>query len=168
MTDYVNISSVRKDIDGQATRVAIVQSRFNPEVGRLLLDNCLDELRLAGVSDDNIEIYTVPGALEIPLTLSELAKSARFDSLIALGCVIRGETYHYEVVCNESARAITEMQHYFRVPVANSILTTDNHMQAIKRAPHKGRDAARVALEMTAVIRQIKSKSFKHHHQQAN
>ena len=109
------------------------------------------ELQRLGVADDDIEVVTVPGALEIPLALKALAQSDEFDALIALGCVIRGETYHFELVCNESARGITQVQLDHMVPVANAILTVENQAQAEARIS-KGAEAARVAIEMALML----------------
>jgi 6,7-dimethyl-8-ribityllumazine synthase len=163
MTNEIKSSSIRSDLSGKGLRIGIVQSRFNPEIGNVLLSACMDELKQAELSEADIVLFTVPGALEIPLTLTELAENDRLDALIALGCVIRGETYHFELVCNESARAITEMQFYYRLPVVNAILTTETQSQALSRAPVKGREAAQVAVEMAHVMRQIRMLSEKQH-----
>src|SRR5690606_34523615 len=108
----------------------------------------LEELVELGVAFDDIFVCTVPGALEIPVVLQQLAASGSFDALIAIGAVIRGETYHFEVVSNESAAGVARVALDFNVPVANAILTTENDEQAEARAAEKGADAARVAVEM--------------------
>jgi 6,7-dimethyl-8-ribityllumazine synthase len=123
-------------------------SRFNIDIGEGLLGACTAELKKNGVLDSNILIATVPGALEIPLTLKRMAMSDQFDALIALGAVIRGDTYHFEVVANESARGLVTVQLEAEIPIANGILTTDDEDQAIARMSTKGMESAQVALEM--------------------
>ena len=143
------------NLDGRGLRVGIVQGRFNAEVGTGLLNACCTTLKTLGVDDDNICVATVPGALEIPLTLQRMAQSGKFDALIALGAVIRGETYHFEIVSNESAAGITQVQLDTGVPIANGILTTDTDAQAIKRIAEKGADCAKAAIEMANLLKQI-------------
>ena len=138
-------------LSGAGLRIGIVQARFNAHIGDRLRDGCTAELQRLGVADDDVEIITVPGALEIPLALKALAQSDEFDALIALGCVIRGETYHFELVCNESARGVTQVQLDHMVPVANAILTVENQAQAEARIS-KGAEAARVAIEMALTL----------------
>ena len=138
-------------LSGAGLRIGIVQARFNAHIGDRLREGCMAELQRLGVADDDIEVVTVPGALEIPLALKALAQSDEFDALIALGCVIRGETYHFELVCNESARGITQVQLDHMVPVANAILTVENQAQAEARIS-KGAEAARVAIEMALML----------------
>ena len=138
-------------LSGAGLRIGIVQARFNAHIGDRLREGCMAELQRLGVADDDIEVVTVPGALEIPLALKALAQSDEFDALIALGCVIRGETYHFELVCNESARGITQVQLDHLVPVANAILTVENQAQAEARIS-KGAEAARVAIEMALML----------------
>ena len=140
-----------ESLSGAGLRIGIVQARFNAHIGDRLRDVCMAELQRLGVADDDIEVVTVPGALEIPLALKALAQSDEFDALIALGCVIRGETYHFELVCNESARGITQVQLDHMVPVANAILTVENQAQAEARIS-KGAEAARVAIEMALML----------------
>lgn len=147
------MDSIEQNLDGVQLRIGIVQSRFNAEIGDGLRMACLDELRQMGVADDAITLVTVPGALESPLLLSRMAKSGRFDGLIALGAVIRGETYHFEVVSNESARCIAQVQLETGVPVANAILTTEDDAQALARMSVKGREAAQVVIEMIHLLR---------------
>lgn len=134
--------------DGQGLRIGIVQSRFNEPVCKALREACLAELKRLGVDDDDIVLCSVPGALEIPFVLHRMASAGTFDSLIALGAVIRGETYHFELVANESARGIQSVATEFGLPVANAVLTTNTDEQAVVRAPVKGAEAAQVAVEM--------------------
>jgi len=150
------MKELEKNIDGKAMRIGIVQSRFNPEVGEKILAGCCAQLLRQGVNDADITLSSVPGALEIPLALQHLAQSRKYDALIALGAVIRGDTYHFEVVSNESARGISDVQLACGVPIANAILTTDNVEQAIERAQVKGAEAALVAIEMANLIRGMK------------
>ena len=135
-------------LDGSALRIGIVQARFNEGVTGGLLQACLAELDALGVPAQDIAHHTVPGALEVPLALKWLAHRGEYDALIALGCVIRGETYHFELVANESAAGITRVGLELDIPIANAILTTENLPQATLRQIEKGRDAARVAVEM--------------------
>ena len=138
-------------LSGAHLRIGIVQARFNAQVGDRLRDGCMAELQRLGVAEDDIEVVLVPGALEIPLMLKALAQSDEFDALIALGCVIRGETYHFELVCNESAAGVTRIQLDHMIPVANAILTVENAAQAEARIG-KGAEAARVAVEMALTL----------------
>jgi 6,7-dimethyl-8-ribityllumazine synthase len=139
------------DMSGAGLRIGIVQARFNAQVGDRLRDGCMAELVRLGVAEDDIEVVMVPGALEIPLMLKALAQSDAFDALIALGCVMRGETYHFELVCNESARGVTQVQLDHMIPVANAILTVENAAQAEARIG-KGAEAAQVAVEMALTL----------------
>ncbi|MDR1661212.1 MAG: 6,7-dimethyl-8-ribityllumazine synthase [Azoarcus sp.] len=136
------------DLDGQGLRIGIVMSRFNQEVGEGLLSACIGELLALGISSESIRIAAVPGALEIPLLLQRLARSGKFDALIALGAVIRGETYHFELVSNEAAAGITRVVLDNGLPIANGVLTTNDDDQALARMREKGRDCARAAVEM--------------------
>jgi len=146
---------------GKGLRVAIVWSRFNEELVRQLLTACDRQLVELGVDSGDIDVVSVPGALEIPLVVQTLAlerrglAGRRYDALVALGCVIRGETFHFEVVATESARGILEVQLETGIPVANGVLTTENEAQAAERAPVKGAEAARVAVEMANTLRAI-------------
>lgn len=144
------------DYDGSALDIAIVVSCFNQPIVEALLDACLRTLAQRGVSDERISLIRVPGALEIPLVLATLAKAERHDAAIALGAVVRGETYHFEIVANESASGVTRVQLDYRMPVANGILTVDSDEQAMARVEEKGADAALVAIEMANLLRQIK------------
>ena len=138
-------------VSGAGLRIGIVQARFNAQVGDRLREGCMAELLRLGVAEDDIEVVLVPGALEIPLALKALAQADAFDALIALGCVMRGETYHFELVCNESARGVTQVQLDHMIPVANAILTVENAAQAEARIG-KGAEAAQVAVEMALTL----------------
>jgi 6,7-dimethyl-8-ribityllumazine synthase len=146
------IDAIAPDLDGATLRVGIVQARFNEWAGQALAAACLAQLRELGVDDDDITHVTVPGALEVPLALARLAQTDDFDALVAIGCVIRGETYHFEVVANESARGVARVALEYSVPVVNAILTTDDEQQARARIDEKGRDAAKVAVEMANLM----------------
>jgi len=149
------MKELEKNLNGSGLRIGIVQSRFNTEVCEGLLGACRAQLAQQGVAEDDITLATVPGALEIPLALLCMAESEKFDALIALGAVIRGDTYHFEVVSNESARCVNEVQLACGVPVANAILTTDTDEQAIARMHIKGSEAALVAIEMANLLRDL-------------
>ena len=142
-------------LDGRALRIGIVQARFNDGITRALADACLSELAALGVPAAHITHHTVPGALEVPLALQWLARRGEFDALIALGCIIRGETYHFELVANESGAAVSRIALDYHVPVANAILTTENLDQAVARQTEKGRDAAYVAVEMANLLDEL-------------
>lgn len=144
----MTIGTYDPDFNGESLRIGIVQARFNEDVCHGLLAACLAELKHLGVADEDILHVTVPGALEIPLALQKMAETEQFDALIALGAVIRGETYHFELVSNESGAGITRIGLDFGVPIANAVLTTENDEQAEARMAEKGADAARVAVEM--------------------
>ncbi len=146
------MNELKIDLEGEGLRVGIVQARFNEQVGSAQRQSCVAELLALGVDQSDILITTVPGALEIPLTLAQLAETGRFDALIALGAVIRGETYHFEVVSNESAAGISRVALEFHIPVANGVLTVENDEQAMVRAADKGRDCAQVAVEMANLL----------------
>ncbi|HSI96325.1 MAG TPA: 6,7-dimethyl-8-ribityllumazine synthase [Methylophilaceae bacterium] len=149
------MNEIEQNLDGSGLRIGIVLSRFNSDVGDGLLGACKTELRKLGVADADVTLVTVPGALETPLVLQTMALSGKFDALIALGAVIRGDTYHFEVVSNESARGISEVQLETGVPVANAILTTDNDDQALARMSVKGAEAAAVAVEMVNLLKSL-------------
>lgn len=138
--------------DGSQLRIGIVQARFNEGVTNALFTACQSELLALGVNVKNIEHVTVPGALEVPLALQAMAEREDFDALIALGCIIRGETYHFELVANESGAGVSRIALDHHLPIANAILTTENLEQAQARQSDKGRDAARVAVEMAHVL----------------
>ena len=139
-------------LDGRGLRIGIVRARFNATLTDRLAEACLAELATLGVAADHVEHVSVPGALEVPLALQAMARRGVFDALVALGCVIRGETYHFELVCNESAAGVSRVALDHETPVANAILTVENEAQAWARAEDKGRDAARVAVEMARLL----------------
>ncbi len=155
MARYDNIEELEPDLAGSGLRIGIAMSRFNLEVGEGLLSGAVEELKRLGVRDEDVLLASVPGALELPLMLQNMAQSGRFDALLALGCVIRGETYHFEIVANESARGITDVQLQTGVPVANGVLTTEDDDQALSRMYAKGCDAAQAAVEMANLLRQL-------------
>lgn len=142
-------------LDGKKMAIGIVQARFNEGITNALYEACHEELIALGVQEKNIKRVTVPGALEIPIALQAMAEQDDFDALIALGCVIRGETYHFELVCNESGAAVTRVALDTHTPIANAILTVENVSQAVARQEEKGRDAARVAIEMAHLLASI-------------
>ncbi|HUD24908.1 MAG TPA: 6,7-dimethyl-8-ribityllumazine synthase [Burkholderiaceae bacterium] len=146
------LDSIAPDLDGAGLRIGIVQSRFNGWAGEALLAACVAELRKLGVDDDDVTHVTVPGSLELPITLSKLAQAEDYDVLVALGCVIRGDTYHFEVVANESAAGISRVALEHGIPVINAVLTTETEAQARERVDEKGREAARVAVEMANLM----------------
>ena len=158
MARYDDMTELAPDLNGRGLRIGVVMSRFNLDVGEGLLGACSAELKRLGVGDEDVLIATVPGALEVPLTLQVLAHSGKFDALVALGCVIRGETYHFEIVANESARGIAEVQLETGVPIANAVLTTEDDDQALARMQQKGADAAQAAVEMANLLRRLKDR----------
>ena len=143
------------ELDGSHLRIGIVRARFNDDVTNALQSACTAELAALKVPLENIEYVSVPGALEVPLALQALADSEKFDALIALGCIIRGETYHFELVANESGAGVTRVGLEHGIPIANAILTTENMAQAVARQVEKGRDAARVAVEMAQLLERL-------------
>jgi 6,7-dimethyl-8-ribityllumazine synthase len=149
------VREIEINLDGKGMRIGIVLSRFNSDIGDGLLSACKAELIKLGVADDAITVATVPGALETPVVLHHMADSEQYDALIALGAIIRGETYHFEVVANESARGISEVQLNTGIPVANAILTTEDDDQALARMSIKGAEAAAVAIEMVNLFKQL-------------
>lgn len=152
------MKKIEKDLSGNNLRIGIVVSRFNAEIGEGLLAACKSALLKLGVSESDITLVGVPGALEIPPALQKMANTGKFDALIALGAVIRGETYHFEIVANQSAGGVTSVQLDTGIPVANGILTTDNEKQAQSRMQRKGADAAEVAIEMANLLRRLDEK----------
>jgi 6,7-dimethyl-8-ribityllumazine synthase len=142
-------------LDGRKLVIGIVQARFNQGVTNALAKACWDELLARGVQEKNIEHVQVPGALEVPVGLQAMAEKGGYDALIALGCIIRGETYHFELVSNESAAGVTRVSLDYQLPIANAILTTENMDQALARQVEKGRDAALVAIEMANLLDEI-------------
>ena len=159
MPRFDSIHEYAQDMNGQSLTVGVVMSRFNPEACEGLLSACVSELQRLGVDAEDIEIATVPGALEIPLVLQTMAQTGRFDALIALGAVIRGETYHFEVVSNDSCRAVMEVQLDTGIPVANGILTCEDDDQALARMRQKGEDCAQAAVEMANLLSALGERS---------
>lgn len=155
MAHFDNIRELDVDLGGAGLRVGIVMSRFNRDVGEGLLSACTATLIKHGVHERDMLIATVPGALEVPLALQKMAQTGRFDALIALGAVIRGETYHFEIVSNESAAGISGVQLDTGLPIANGILTTDNDDQALARMSDKGTECALAALEMANLLKAL-------------
>ena len=142
-------------LDGEGLRIAIVRARFNDAVTRKLEEACLAELATLGVAGKHIRQVSVPGALEIPVALKALAESEDYEALVAIGCIIRGETYHFELVANESGAGVMRVALDHQLPIANAILTVENEAQAWARAEDKGRDAARVAVEMANLMEEL-------------
>ena len=142
-------------LDGRDLRIGIVQARFNEALTSQMAQVCTDELLALGVARKHIQHVTVPGALEVPVALQAMADSERFDALVALGLVIRGETYHFELVSNESGAGVTRVSLDHHIPVANAILTVENEAQALARVEEKSRDAARVAVEMANLLDEL-------------
>ena len=155
------MTTLAPSLTGKGLRIGVVWSRFNEELVRQLLTACDKQLVELGVSEDDIDVVSVPGALEIPVVLQTLAferrglAGRRYDALVALGCVVRGETFHFEIVATESARGILDVQLETGIPVANGVLTTENDAQAVARASVKGAEAARVAVEMANTLKAI-------------
>ena len=156
MPRYENSHEYETSLAGDGLAVGIVMSRFNQDICEGLLGACTGELKRLGVAESSVVIATVPGALEIPLVLQTMAQSGRFNALIALGAVIRGETYHFEIVSNDSCRAVMEVQLHTGIPIANGILTCEDDDQALARMQEKGSDCARTALEMANLLRALK------------
>jgi 6,7-dimethyl-8-ribityllumazine synthase len=149
------VQRIPPNLRGEHLRVGIVLSRFNPAIGEGLLDGALRALRESGVPDEEITLVSVPGALESPLALQRLAQSGDYDALLALGAVIRGDTYHFEIVCNESAAGIANVVLEFGIPIGNGILTCDTDAQALARMDQKGFEAAQAALELANLLEAI-------------
>jgi 6,7-dimethyl-8-ribityllumazine synthase len=149
------IDEVMAELMGEGLRIGIVRARFNDALTKKMAECCLSELDRLDVDSDDIKQVTVPGALEIPVAMKAMAESGDFDALIALGCVIRGETYHFELVANESAAGLMRVALDHRIPLANAILTVEDEAQAWARAEEKGRDAARVAVEMANLLEDL-------------
>ena len=155
MARYNDIEELEPDLNGAGLRIGIVMARFNQDAGEGLLSSCTAALAGHGVRKADTRIVTVPGALEIPLALQKLANTGKFDALIALGAVIRGETYHFEVVSNESASGITTVALDTGVPIANGILTTNDDDEALARITQKGEECALAAIEMANLLKRI-------------
>jgi 6,7-dimethyl-8-ribityllumazine synthase len=148
----MTVGTYESNLTGSGLRIGIVQARFNADVGHGLLSSCLAELKHLGVADEDVLHVTVPGALEIPLVLQKMAETQQFDALVALGAVIRGETYHFELVSNESGAGISRVALDYGMPIANAVLTTENDEQAEARMADKGTEAARCAVEMANLL----------------
>ncbi len=148
---------LKPGLDGAELRIAVVRGRFNEAIGAGLLSACLQRLAALDVMPGRITVVSVPGALEIPLALQQLAATGHYDALIALGAVVRGDTYHFEIVSNESAAGVSQVQLDAGVPIANGILTTDTEEQALARIAQKGSDCAEAAVEMANLIREIRN-----------
>ena len=144
-------------LDGTDLRIGIVVARFNEYAGRGEFESCLDELKKLGVLEEDVTKVSVPGALEIPFALQKLAQTDEYDALIALGAVIRGETYHFELVSNESGAGISRIALDYDIPVANGVLTTENDEQCEERIDMKCRDCARCAVEMANLAKEFVS-----------
>ena len=142
------MKTINPNLNGRDLRIGIVQARFTNEVGSAMVETAHKKLLELGLADENITLATVPGALEIPLVLQNMAASEEYDALIAIGAVIRGETYHFELVANESGAGVSRVALDFNIPIANAILTTENDAQAYARIREKAADAAIVAVEM--------------------
>lgn len=155
MTTYDGINEIQPNIDGSSLRIGVVMSRFNSDIGDALLASCTHALHKHGVPASNVVLVTVPGALEIPLAARQMALSGRVDALVVLGAVVRGDTYHFEIVANEMAAGITRVQLDTGVPIANAVLTTDTDEQAHARTATKGAEAAACAIEMAHTLRAL-------------
>ena len=142
-------------LSGTDLRIGVVQARFNEDITNTLAEAALSELQRLGVASEDITLVRVPGALEVPVALQAMAESDNYDALIALGCIIRGETYHFELVANESGAGVTRLALDYQIPIANAIITTENMEQAIARQSEKGSDAARVAVEMANLLDEL-------------
>jgi 6,7-dimethyl-8-ribityllumazine synthase len=153
--DSATLDSTDRRMNGRSLRIGIVQARFNEDVTNALAQACRAELLALGVTEKNITLVQVPGALEVPVVLMAMAEKLKYDALVALGCIIRGETYHFELVANESGAGVSRVALDFQLPIANAILTTEDMAQAVARQHDKGRDAARVAVEMANLLDSI-------------
>lgn len=142
-------------LNGKNLTIGIVQARFNADITNALAKACKAELLALGVEEKNITLIQVPGALEVPVALQALAEQLKYHALVALGCIIRGETYHFELVANESGASVSRIALDYQIPIANAILTTEDMAQAVARQTDKGRDAARVAVEMANLLEEI-------------
>ena len=155
LADQGALDATNPRLNGKKLTIGIVQARFNADITNALAQACRAELLALGVTEKNITLVQVPGALEVPMALLGLAENLKYDALIALGCIIRGETYHFELVANESGAGVSRIALDYKVPIANAILTTENLEQAVARQTDNGRDAARVAVEMANLMESI-------------
>ena len=153
--DSATLDSSDRRMNGRQLSIGIVQARFNEDVTNALEQACRAELLALGVAERNIDLVQVPGALQVPVALMAMAEKLKYDALVALGCIIRGETYHFELVANESGAGVSRVALDYQLPIANAILTTENQAQAVARQHDKGRDAARVAVEMANLLDSI-------------
>ena len=153
--DKGTLDSTDSRLNGKKLTIGIVQARFNEPITNALTQACKAELIALGVPEKNIDLMLVPGALEVPVALMAMAEKLKYDALVAIGCIIRGETYHFELVANESGAGVSRVALDYQLPIANAILTTENLEQAIARKTEKGRDAARVAVEMANLLEAI-------------
>ncbi|OGB67005.1 MAG: 6,7-dimethyl-8-ribityllumazine synthase [Burkholderiales bacterium RIFCSPLOWO2_12_FULL_64_99] len=149
------MNDIAINLDGTGLSIGIVRSRFNESIGLAMLEACRARLTELGVSPAQVDAISVPGGLEVPLALQALAVTDHYDALIALGAVIRGDTYHFEIVSNESASGISSVALDTGIPIANGILTTETDEQAEVRASQKARDCAEVAVEMANLLRAV-------------
>ena len=153
--DKGTLDSTDSRLNGKKLIIGIVQARFNAPITDALTQACKAELIALGVPEKNIDLILVPGALEAPVALMAMAEKLKYDALVAIGCIIRGETYHFELVANESGAGVNRVALDYQLPIANAILTTENMEQATARKTEKGRDAARVAVEMANLLEAI-------------
>lgn len=149
------VEKIAGSLDGNGLRIGVVVSRFNEYAGKEEFEACLQELLKLGVAEEDITHVSVPGALEIPYALERLADSEGYDALIALGAVIRGETYHFEIVSNTSSAGIARVSSEFGIPIANGVLTTENDEQCKARTHMKGVDCASCAVEMANLANEL-------------
>ncbi len=152
------MNKLASSLAGRGLKIGLVHSRFNAPIVDKMVAACLTELTRLGVAENNVDCASVPGALEIPLVLQAMAMTGAYDALIAIGAVIRGETYHFEIVSNESCRGVTDVSLQTGVPIANGILTTNTDEQALERVAEKGADCANVAVEMAHLLAVIAKK----------
>ena len=155
IADQGTLDATDSRLNGKKLTIGIVQARFNAGITDALASACKAELLALGVAEKNITLVQVPGALEVPVALMAMAEKLKYDALIALGSIVRGETYHFELVANESGAGVSRVALDYQLPIANAILTTENMAQAVARQTDKGRDAARVAVEMANLLEQI-------------
>ena len=153
--DQGELDSTSRRMNGKKLTIGIVQARFNQPITNALAAACKAELIALGVREKHIDLVQVPGALEVPVALLAMAEKMKYDALVAIGCVIRGETYHFELVANESSAGVSRVALDYQLPIANAILTTENLAQAVARQTDKGRDSARAAVEMANLLEEI-------------
>ena len=154
------MQTIQGDFDGDGLRIAIVATRWNDEIVDRLVDGAVDVLTDCGVEDDEITVFKVPGAFEIPLAVDRLAESGTYDGIVALGCVIRGDTPHFEFVAGECAKGLTAAMLEYGLPVGFGVITAENAEQADARAQpdeenNKGAESASAVVEMITLLRQI-------------